>query len=417
MEGQRRSVRLPPLPESYRLSPTTGLPTLGSPSFSGSPVASLGSPGGSGGSTGVSPSVLAAKEERGAAAKTAPPSYFVEGIQQTEGWDEEDEEERAVAAEGQDALGKSMTGSFTCRRGPEGVLSIALERGFGSIRSLDDTLSSPSAIRGSKLKWVRGEAVGRGSLGTVFQAMDQETGQVFAVKEVFINPGDESDLKFKAELENEIRICKALSHPRIVSYLGHDYMDSCLYIYLEYMAGGSMSQVLEQFGAFDETLMAVYTRELLEGLEYLHTRSPPVVHRDVKGGNVLVGLDCRVKLADFGCSKRSIETMSHTMRGSIPWMAPEVICNTGYGRTADIWSFGCVVIEMATAASPWGKFDNPMAAMFKIAKSDATPPVPESLSSACRDFIGLCLQRDATKRPPATELLQHDFVRDVTSDF
>merc|ERR1719414_1149544 len=201
--------------------------------------------------------------------------------------------------------------------------------------------------------------------------MDQETGQVFAAKEVQINQADEADLKFKRDLENEISIVRALKHPRIVSYLGHDNIDSCLYIYLEYMPGGSMAQVLAQFGALDENLLVLYTRELLEGLEYLHTRDPPVVHRDIKGGNVLVGLDCRVKLSDFGCSKRTQDTWSCTMKGSIPWMAPEVIKHTGYGRRADIWSFGCVMIEMASASSPWGKFDNPMAAMHKIGMSNS----------------------------------------------
>merc|ERR1712226_586291 len=100
-------------------------------------------------------------------------------------------------------------------------------------------------------------------------------------------------------------ICKDLKHPRIVSYKGHDDFDGALYIYLEYMPGGSLAQVLAQFGHFDSELVAIYARELLEGLAYLHTVTPPVVHRDIKGANVLVGLDSQVKLADFGCSKRS----------------------------------------------------------------------------------------------------------------
>merc|ERR1719229_669925 len=182
------------------------------------------------------------------------------------------------------------------------------------------------------------------------------------------------------------------------------------------MAGGSMASVLKQFGAFEESLIAVYTRELLEGLDYLHTRDPPVVHRDVKSANVLMGLDTRVKLADFGCSKRTMETMSHTIKGSIPWMAPEVITNMGYGRMADIWSFGCVVIEMATAASPWGKFDNPMAAMRKIGMSKETPPIPEGLSATFQDFVRICVQRDSQQRPYAEALLRHEFVADLLVD-
>lgn len=308
-------------------------------------------------------------------------------------------------------LGKSMLKqqSFQSLASPQAA---ELERGFSG------TLSAPSTVKGASFKWARGETIGRGSLGTVFQALDQSSGRVLAVKEVAINPADDADLRFKADLENEVSILKDLQHPRIVSYLGHDYMDSCLYIYLEFMAGGSLASVLAQFGMLEESLILVYSREILEGLEFLHTRDPPVVHRDIKGGNVLVGLDCRVKLSDFGCSKRSQETWSVTMKGSIPWMAPEVIRHTGYGRRADIWSFGCVMVEMATAGSPWGKFDNPMAAMHKIGMSNATPPVPEALSEPCRELMGRCLQREVERRPTASELLESELLRDLlSSDF
>merc|ERR1712056_95852 len=169
------------------------------------------------------------------------------------------------------------------------------------------------------------------------------------------------------------------------------------------MAGGSMAAVLAQFGALEESLIVVYSKALLEGLDYLHTREPPVVHRDVKGGNVLLGLDCQVKLSDFGCSKRTMETMSHTMKGSIPWMAPEVVTNVGYGRMADIWSFGCVLIEMASGKRPWGKLDNPMAAMYKIGMSEETPPLPANVTPECQDFIGVCVQRDPASRPKASD--------------
>jgi len=281
--------------------------------------------------------------------------------------------------------------------------------------SLDQTLSSPASLRGKSLKFVRGETLGRGSLGNVFKALNQETGVIFAAKEVLFNHSDPDDLKFKAALENEISICKDLKHPRIVSYLGHDSIDGCLFIFLEYMPGGSVAQVLKQFGPFDESLITRHARELLEGLEYLHTREPPVIHRDIKGANVLVGLDCRVKFSDFGCSKRTNDTMSHTMKGSIPWMAPEVIQSTGAGRKADIWSFGCLCLEMASETRmPWGtRFDNPLAAMFRIGMSQETPPIPDFFTELCRDFVGLCVQRDPVKRPTAEELLQHELVRDI----
>lgn len=270
--------------------------------------------------------------------------------------------------------------------------------------------SSGAAIKGS-FTWIKGEMLGRGSLGSVFRALDQRTGQMLAVKEVVIDKNDDNDLRFMKALANEISIAQALQHPHIVSYLGHDLIDSRIYIYLEYMPGGSIAQVLSQFGPLDESLIRIYTRGLLGGLEYMHSRSPPVLHRDIKGANILVGMDCRVKLADFGCSKRQADTLSFTTKGSIPWMAPEVIQQTGYGRMADIWSFGCVIIEMASGAHPWGTFDNPMAAMVRIGMTEELPPLPPGLSKDCIDFITRCLQRDATKRSCAKDLLDHAFVQ------
>merc|ERR1712137_1025781 len=241
---------------------------------------------------------------------------------------------------------------------------------------------------------------------------DQFSGQIMAVKEILLE-STALDQAFQKTLGNEIGIYKDLAHPHIVSYLGHEHVDDRIYIYQEYMPGGSVAQVLAQFGSLDESLSSRYLNSILHGLQYLHTRDPPVLHRDIKGANVLVGIDCTVKLADFGCSKRTSGTAMHTLRGSIPWMAPEVMCNSGYGRKADIWSLGCTVIEMITACSPWGKFDNCIAAMARIALSQDTPPIPEDISSACADFVSLCTSRAPKERPDAEELLKHEFVRDL----
>merc|ERR1719277_61719 len=121
-------------------------------------------------------------------------------------------------------------------------------------------MSSPYALKGSGFAWAKGEVLGHGSLGSVYRALDQRNGQIFAVKEVRIDRKLDSDLKFVAALENEVSIYKELSHPHIVSYLGHDNLDGSMFIYLEYMAGGSVAQVLSQFGPLDESLMSTYIR-------------------------------------------------------------------------------------------------------------------------------------------------------------
>jgi len=291
---------------------------------------------------------------------------------------------------------KSLEETLTIRRGTKGGISgVSLsDTARASVKSfatdaLEQTQSAEGALHGKCCTWMRGELLGAGSLGKVFKALDQETGRIFASKEVLINQSDVEDLKFKQALENEISICKELQHPRIVSYLGHDTIGDCLFVYMEYMPGGCLATVLSQFGPLEEELVALYAKELLEGVDYLHTREPPVIHRDIKGANVLVGIDNDVKLADFGCSKRTTDTMSRTMKGSIPWMAPEVMANTGYGRKADIWSFGCLCVEMSSEERmPWGqKFNNIVTAMYKICMSKETPPIPAALSETCRDFI------------------------------
>jgi len=289
-------------------------------------------------------------------------------------------------------------------------MSTSFSNGLVHSDGPDDVDLGVGTVQGSCFTWTRGELIGRGSLGSVWKVLNRKTGQLMAAKEVMLDHQNESEEKFRAALQNEIDLCTNLQHPNIVTYLGNDFVNGKLYIYLEYMPGGSIAQVLAQFGPLDEPVIARYMGNMLRGLNFLHTRDPPVLHRDIKGANILVGLDRMVKLADFGCSKRSNGTMVQTLRGSVPWMAPEVMREAEYGRKADIWSIGCVVIEMVTAALPWGRFDNFLAAMVRIAMSDETPPVPANVSNLCHSVIDICTRRTPEERPSASQLLRHDFV-------
>lgn len=267
--------------------------------------------------------------------------------------------------------------------------------------------------------WIRGGKIGLGSYGCVYKALDKQTGHIFAVKKGAFEDADPDDRKHLERLQDEINICKGLRHPHIVSYLGHEYSQGNLYILLEYVAGGSIAAVLNEFGPLEYHLLKTGTKGVLEGLDYLHTRSPPVVHRDIKGANLLVDQNFCVKLADFGCSKRDAQTRSFTTIGSIPWMAPEVMVQKdGHGRKADIWSVGCTIIEMATADKPWGKnkFDNVMAAIKHIGMSGNTPPISDDVPADARDLISRCLKCSPDERPWSVELLAHDFIQSTTSD-
>jgi len=180
-------------------------------------------------------------------------------------------------------------------------------------------------------------------------------------------------------------------------------------VYLEFMVSGSVAQIISNFGALDEKNTASYIRDVCNGLDFLHSRTPPLLHLDIKGANILVN-DNRAKLSDFGCSKRVTDSMTHTMAGSILWMAPEVMSGKTYGMKADIWSLGCLLIEMSSAHHPWESFDNNLVAMARIAMSAEIPKIPEHLSDGCKEFTTRCLARDPDERPSAAELLKHPFL-------
>mmetsp|Transcript_6070 Transcript_6070/g.17320 ORF Transcript_6070/g.17320 Transcript_6070/m.17320 type:complete len:565 (+) Transcript_6070:34-1728(+) len=277
-------------------------------------------------------------------------------------------------------------------------------RGGAGVASPPGSPHSP--VEGSSVRWIRGGVIGQGQLGRVYEGMEVRTGRRIAVKELLVD--EAADKKFIDQHMHEINLYQELRHEHIVSYLGHDKIDGCVYIYMEFMPGGSLAQMLTRFGAFEEETIATYTRHVLEGLKYLHDRN--IMHRDVKGGNILVDTEGNAKLADFGCSRKAERSMATTIKGTLPWTAPEVIHQKGYGRKADIWSLGGVVVEMAQAHHPWDSFDNQMAAMLKIGFSQETPNIPKHLSHVAKDFLERCFQRDPDRRSTAEDLLTHPFI-------
>ncbi|KAL2613003.1 hypothetical protein R1flu_024695 [Riccia fluitans] len=269
---------------------------------------------------------------------------------------------------------------------------------------------SPKAIR-----WRKGEIIGAGAYGRVYMGMNLDSGELLAVKQVLITVNNVTKEKAQAhirELEEEVRLLRNLSHPNIVRYLGTAREEEALNILLEFVPGGSIASLLGKFGSFTEPVIRMYTRQLLLGLEYLHSNN--ILHRDIKGANILVDNKGCIKLADFGASKKVVElaTISEakSMKGTPYWMAPEVIRQTGHNWQADIWSVGCTVIEMATGKPPWSQQFQEVAALFHIGTTKSHPPIPEHLSSDAKNFLLKCLQREPRLRPSAAELSQHPFV-------
>lgn len=253
----------------------------------------------------------------------------------------------------------------------------------------------------------------------MYLGMNLDTGELLAVKQLEYMEAVESDREKVESLESEITIMKSLTHENVCRYLGTERTEGeagtqILNILLEYVPGGSISQLLGSFGAFSEQVIRHYTKQIMEGLNYLHQNK--VAHRDVKGANILVTSDGQIKLSDFGHSRRLDTTTLHThnfhsLKGTPFWMAPEVIKQEGHGRSADIWSVGCTIVEMASGGMPpWSELSNHLTAMFTIATSEEPPAIPEGLSDQACDFISQCFRRDPSERPKALDLLQHAFV-------
>ncbi|NXA35813.1 M3K3 kinase, partial [Eudromia elegans] len=275
--------------------------------------------------------------------------------------------------------------------------------------------TSPPKARNSlqaPVNWRLGKLLGRGAFGEVYLCYDADTGRELSVKQVPFDPDSQETSKEVNALECEIQLLKTLRHDRIVQYYGclRDPEERKLSIFVEYMPGGSIKDQLKAYGALTENVTRKYTRQILQGVFYLHSNM--IVHRDIKGANILRDSAGNVKLGDFGASKR-IQTicMSGTgiksVTGTPYWMSPEVISGEGYGRKADVWSVACTVVEMLTEKPPWAEFEA-MAAIFKIATQPTNPQLPDGVSNSCRNFLRQIFVEEK-RRPTAEDLLRHPF--------
>ncbi|KAJ9473608.1 hypothetical protein DIPPA_22225 [Diplonema papillatum] len=261
--------------------------------------------------------------------------------------------------------------------------------------------------------WRLGNLLGQGSYGAVYAGLKRD-GTMMAVKCIELgNIEEEEDVN---ALVNEIGVMKRLQHTNIVRYLGakKDPTADILYIFLEYVPGGSLAAVIKKFGTLDNETARRYTKQVCFALGFLHGKG--IIHRDIKGDNILLTGDGIVKLADFGCSKNLLELQAKThgvaaksMVGTPYWMAPEVITNQekGYTFTADIWSIGCTVVEMLTSKPPWPEFSSMWGAVFHIANSTGPPEgIPSDLPEDTKEFLHNCFQRDVDQRFTADQLLK-----------
>lgn len=250
-----------------------------------------------------------------------------------------------------------------------------------------------------------GDCLGKGAFGQVYRALNWATGETVAIKEIQLSNIPKGEI---GEIMSEIDLLKNLDHPNIVKYKGFKKEREYLYIILEFCENGSLHNICKRFGKFPENLVAVYISQVLEGLVYLHDQG--VIHRDIKGANILTNKDGCVKLADFGVAAKATPGVvsDATVVGSPYWMAPEVIEQSGATTASDIWSVGATVIELLEGRPPY-HFLDPMPALFRIVQDDC-PPIPEGASPIVRNFLEHCFQKDANLRISAKKLLKHPWM-------
>ncbi|KAF2857705.1 Pkinase-domain-containing protein [Piedraia hortae CBS 480.64] len=246
--------------------------------------------------------------------------------------------------------------------------------------------------------------IGQGASGGVYKAYEVATGKCVAIKQMDLARQPKKDL-----IINEILVMKESKHKNVVNYMDSYILKGELWVAMEFMEGGSLTDVVT-YNFMTEGQVAAVCREVLHGLQFLHSKG--VIHRDIKSDNILLSTEGNVKLTDFGFCAQISESLQKrmTMVGTPYWMAPEVVTRQPYGRKIDIWSLGILTIEMMEGEPPW-LTETPLRALYLIATVGTPSLDDKEYSQALKNFLHLAVKVEPEKRASAHDLLKHEFIQ------